>query len=222
MNNNRCLTIGRVSTEAIRIRRKGAEHGNMAWPRGSTLPLTQSKGVGNGDVTQDETLTRSTNCKRSQPKKNEGVLQGESYQSPCRSMSHVWNRHRVGHNTTRGHTCSSPRHKAVSPCAEAVTDVAEKIGYQARPHSIWHTYPKRGVLAQHCPQRHTKYGLDPNGDTWLALQGQQSRPPCAMCAQCPACIRKSGKYFFLLFCKKVKKVKKSTKKYFPLFLIWPA
>ena len=44
-----------------------------------TLPLTQSEGVGNGDVTRDEMLTHSTNCKRSQTKMDMGALQRESY-----------------------------------------------------------------------------------------------------------------------------------------------
>ena len=121
MNNNHCLTIGQVSTKAIRLNQKGAECDNMAWPRGSTLPLTQSEGVGNGGVTRDETLTHSTSCKRSQTKTDVGVLQGESYQSPHRNRSHEWNKRCGGHNATQGRTCSSPHRRAVSPHAEAVT-----------------------------------------------------------------------------------------------------
>ncbi len=121
MNNCRCLTIGQVSTEAITISQQGAERDNMAWPRAITLPLTQSEGVGNEDVTWDEMLTHSTIRKRSQTKTDVGVLQGESYQSLHRSTSRGWSRCCGGHNTTQGRMCSGPRRIAVSPCAEVVT-----------------------------------------------------------------------------------------------------
>ena len=120
-NNCHCLTIGWVSTEVITISQQGAERNNMAWPRVDTLPLTQSEGVGNGDVTRDETLTHSTIRKRSQTKTDTGALQGESYQSLCRNRSCGWSRCHGGHNATQGCTCSSPHRRAVSLHAEVVT-----------------------------------------------------------------------------------------------------
>jgi hypothetical protein len=64
-------------------------------------------------------------------------------------------------------------------------DMADKVAYQVRPHFIRRTYPKRGGLGWHCPQRHARLGGDLIAAAWQVLRGQQTGPPRTMCARRP-------------------------------------
>src|SRR5260221_5338046 len=65
--------------------------------------------------------------------------------------------------------------------------MAKKVAYKVRPHSTRRTCPKKGGLAQHCPQRHAK----DSGETQSQAHGKFCRRskagllvPCALSVWC--------------------------------------